>query len=147
MADTATDSAGYSGTVSGFGGSNGADTTEFIELGSVPYSSGVVSANYEPNGAHPTSGGVLIVTSSGATVAEIDLAGRYVTSNFDLTSGAGGSGTIITDPPAPQGGNAHSANIALLGNYIASFAAGGLGGFVVSHGSDIEPLPLGPPYA
>ena len=90
---------------------------------------------------HPTSGGVLIVTSSGATVAEIDLTGRYVTSNFELTSGAGGSGTIITDPPAPQGGEVHSANIALLGNYIASFAAGGHGGFVVSHGLDIEPPP------
>ena len=74
-------------------------------------------------------------------MATIHLAGSYVTSDFQLASGAGGSGTIITDPAVANGGNAHSANIALLGSYIAGFAADGRGGSVVSNAELIEPPP------
>jgi hypothetical protein len=41
--------------------------------------------------------------SSGTTVASIDLVGSYVTSDFKLSAGSGGSGTIITDPKGGQG--------------------------------------------
>jgi hypothetical protein len=39
-------------------------------------------------------------------VARIDLVGSYVTSDFKLSAGIGGSGTIITHP---QGGQAQMA--------------------------------------
>jgi hypothetical protein len=38
------------------------------------------------------------------TVAEIDFAGQYVTSNFHVTSGIGGT-VKITDPAVPNGGS------------------------------------------
>jgi hypothetical protein len=41
-------------------------------------------------------------------------------------SGAGGT-VEITDPTVPSAPQAHSANIALFGNYIANFAAEGHG--------------------
>ena len=37
-------------------------------------------------------------------MATIDLVGSYVTSNFHLAAGNGGSGTIITDPQATIAG-------------------------------------------
>jgi hypothetical protein len=59
--------------------------------------------------------------------------GSYSSSNFMLSAGAGGSGTVITDPPV-VGGGVQNANIALFGNYIAgSFVtAAGQGGAVSS---------------
>lgn len=144
LADTATDSGGYSGTVSGFGGSNGTDTTQFIDLTSVTYSGGEVSASYTANGAHPTSGGVLTVVSSGVTVADINLAGNYTHATFDVVSGANDT-VAITDPsgaalgggtitplgwwtpatlantaPPPLLDFTGASNVALLGSYMAS---------------------------
>ena len=97
LADTAADSAGYGGTVSGFGGLNNTDTTQFIDLTSVTYSAGEVSASYAANASHPTSGGVLTVTSSGVTVADISLAGNYTHAAFDVVSGANNTVEIV-DP-------------------------------------------------
>jgi hypothetical protein len=77
---------------------------------------------------------VLTISSGGSIVATIDFAGAYVTSDFHLSGGSGGSGTIITDPTV-VGGGVQSANIALLGNYIAAgfvTAAGGHGGTIIS---------------
>ena len=71
---------------------------QFIDLTGVTFSSGVVSETYSGN----TTSGVLTVTSGGTTVASIDLIGSYVTSDFHLAAGSGGSGTIITDPQGGQ---------------------------------------------
>jgi len=117
LADTAADSAGYGGTVSGFGGLNNTDTTQFIDLTSVTYSAGVESASYVANASHPTSGGVLTVTSGGVTVADINLAGNYTHAAFDIVSGANNTVEII-DP---------SSNVALLANYMASLFPSPLG--------------------
>jgi len=83
----------------------------------------------------------LTVTSSGTTVGTIAMIGKYATADFHLTSGASGSGTIITDPGVIHGGSVHSANVALLGNYIASFAAVGDAGIVVTSTGQTEALP------
>jgi hypothetical protein len=94
---------------------------------------------------------VLTISSGGNAVASIDFAGSYVTSNFKLSAGPGGSGTIITDPAVPGGGYAtlgYSAgggmlagDAALLGHYIATtfVTPAGSGGILSS-----EP-PLSPP--
>ena len=137
LADTAADSAGYGGTVSGFGGVNNTDTTQFIDLTSVTYSAGVVSASYVANASHPTSGGVLTVMSSGVTVADITLAGNYTHAAFDVVSGANNTVEIV-DPASfiTGGGTATLAstandtpsavdhigavNVALLATYMAS---------------------------
>ena len=128
------DAKAYTGEVVGFGGASHSNHSQFIDLSAIAYVSGVVSGSYKS--------GVLTVTSGGTAVATIHLAGSYVTADFQLASGASGSGTIITDPAVPHGGNAHSANVALLGNYIAGFAADGHGASVVSNAELIEPPPL-----
>jgi hypothetical protein len=63
-------------------------------------------------------------------------------SDFKFSTGASGSGTIITDPSVVAGG-VQSANAALFGNYIAaSFvtAAGGQGGAVFGEEPQTQPL-------
>ena len=52
------------------------------------------------------NGGVLTVTSGAlhAAVAAIDFVGHYVTSNFHVTAGTGGT-VAITDPTVPNGGS------------------------------------------
>jgi hypothetical protein len=88
---------GLSGKVSGFGVSGGishADHTQYIDLTSVGFAAGQISASYTP--ANATSG-TLRVSSGGTVVADITFVGAYVTSNFHISSGAGGS-VQITDP-------------------------------------------------
>ena len=92
------DPTAYTGKVTGFGGSGHSNHNQFIDLTGVTFSSGVVSETYSGN----TTSGVLTVTSGGTTVASIDLIGSYVTSDFHLAAGSGGSGTIITDPQGGQ---------------------------------------------
>jgi hypothetical protein len=84
--------------VSGFGGRNHEDTAEYIDLTSVTFTSGAIGSSYTPNASHPTSGGVLQVTSGGTVVADINLVGNYTFMNFDITSGTSGT-VMITDPP------------------------------------------------
>ena len=132
-------------SISGFGGANHANKFQFIDLASVT-SNASVSVSYVPFASHTS--GTLFVSSGGSTVAEITFLGSgYVTSNFHITSGAGGT-VEITDPLAAQaqggiafgaattlaysqnGGKtdvsltaahgAHAAVIALLGNYMAA---------------------------
>jgi hypothetical protein len=83
--------------------------------------------------------------SGAAIVATIAMVGSYVTSNFTLSAGVVGSGTVITDP---SGGAAHSANLALLGNYIAGslVTAAGQGGAVISNTSQGEQTLLTHPH-
>jgi hypothetical protein len=140
LADTAADSAGYGGTVSGFGGLNNTNTTQFIDLTSVTYSAGAVSASYLANASHPTSGGVLTVTSGGVVVADINLAGNYTHAAFEVVSGAnntveiidpasfiagGGTATLASaanDTPWPIS-HVGAVNVALLANYMAGWFA------------------------
>jgi hypothetical protein len=70
------------------------NTTQFIDLINVT-SAANVSATF--------SAGVLRVSSGTTVVAAIHLAGAYVTSNFHIGSGIGGS-VAITDPAVPNGG-------------------------------------------
>jgi autotransporter passenger strand-loop-strand repeat protein len=137
------DAIAYSGSVSGFG----QNTHQFIDLSQITSNSSV-SLIYTPNSSHPTSSGVLTVSSGGPAVASIDLIGHYVTSDFHVSSGASGSVEIV-DPPVVPGGW-QSPNIALFGNYIAgSFvtAAGGAGGSLASPTSDSQPPLLTHPHA
>ena len=59
------------------------------------------------------SAGVLRVSSGTTVVAAIHLAGAYVTSNFHIGSGIGGS-VAITDPAVPNGGGVVSGPAATL---------------------------------
>jgi hypothetical protein len=127
----------YTGKVSNFGVGSSAhsDHNEQIDLTAVTYSPGAVSETYSGS----TASGVLKVVSGATTVATISMTGAYVTSDFTLTAGSGGSGTVITDPSVVAGG-IQSPNIALFGNYIAgSFViAAGQGGTVVSNTAQCE---------
>jgi hypothetical protein len=82
------------GTVSGFG----QNVHQFIDLTSVSFASGAVSARYSSSTA---SSGVLSVTSGGTAnvVAAIDLIGHYVTSNFHIIAGPGGTVEIRSANP------------------------------------------------
>ncbi|HWX82148.1 MAG TPA: hypothetical protein VNX23_04350 [Bradyrhizobium sp.] len=69
-----------------------------------------MSASYSSSTANS---GVLTVTSGGSAnvVAVIDFIGHYVTSNFHITSGAGGTVEVF-DPPlvgAPPAATVHGA--------------------------------------
>lgn len=122
--DHAGDPLDFKGRVSGFGGVGHANSAHFIDLVSVT-SGASMGLNYLSANAANTSG-TLIVTSGATIVAEITLVGTYVTSNFHLGTGVGGS-VKITDPAMPSDGGV-VANVALFGNYIAgSFAANGPG--------------------
>ncbi len=118
IADKASATSVYAGKISGFGGGNHSNTSQFIDLVSVTYSAGE-TATYSANSSNTS--GVLTVSSGGKAVTEINFVGAYVTSDFHLSAGI--SGTVaITDPPV-VGGGVQSANIALLGNYMASMFA------------------------
>ena len=73
-------------------------------------------------------------------VATIDLIGTYSSGNFHISSGTNGT-VEITDPAVVNGGEVHSANIALFGSYIAGFAGGGHGGLVITSTGQIDPPP------
>ena len=103
LADDAADPTAYTGKVFGFGVSGGishADHTQYIDLTSVSFAAGQISASYTSANASNTSG-TLIVSSGSAVVADITLVGAYVTSNFHISSGAGGT-VEITDPSVAE---------------------------------------------
>ena len=75
----------------------GSNHNQFIDLTAVK-SSTTVHLAYTPNSSHPTSSGVLTVTSGGHAVASINMVGHYVTTNFHLGAGPGGD-VRISDPP------------------------------------------------
>jgi Glycosyl hydrolase family 12 len=134
LSDTRDDPTAFGGTVSGFG----QNVHQFIELTDVASSGATLS--YVSN---TSSTGVLTVSSGGAAVASIDLAGHYVTSNFHISSGAGGSVEIV-DPPVVAGGFVQSANIALFGCYVAaSFVTAADGATLIAETPETtSPAPL-----
>ena len=88
---------------------------------------------------------MLTITSGGHTVASLHLVGPYVTSNFTLSSGAGGS-TEIIDPPVA--GGVGSANAALFGSYMAASFVSAAGQFdgaaVATEGQTPHPVLTNP---
>jgi autotransporter passenger strand-loop-strand repeat protein len=99
IADTSADPTAFDGTVSGFGGANHANHTQFIDLLGVVFSAGQISSGYTSAGGS----GTLTVSSGGHLVASITLIGNYSAGSFHITSGI--SGTVkITDPGVVNGG-------------------------------------------
>jgi hypothetical protein len=111
IADTKGDPTAFTGVMSGFGGTSHANHTQFIDLVSVTSAASQIAVSYT---SVSNSSGTLTVTSGGSTVAEITLSGNYVTSDFHVSAGTGGT-VEITDPTV-VGGGVQSANIALFGN-------------------------------
>jgi hypothetical protein len=167
LADDAADTTAYTGKVSGFGVSGGishADHTQYIDLTSVTFSAGQISASYASANASNTSG-TLMVSSGGTLVADITLVGKYVTSNFHISSGVGGT-VEITDPAVVEqpsgnapatiaGGNVLDINTPDTGKVIfgegggtlqldqpATFA-GTLAGFGTTDGIDLPGIGFG----
>jgi autotransporter passenger strand-loop-strand repeat protein len=112
IADKAGATSAYSGTISGFGGLAHSNKFQYIDLTSVSYVAGTITDSY--------SAGVLTVSSAGTTVATIDIAGSYVTSNFHVGSGAGGT-VEITDPAS-----------------VATVSSGGIAGGKTIEGGTLE---------
>ena len=165
--DRAGHATAYAGRVSGFGGVSHTNTSQFIDLESVTFSAGKIGSSYTPINA---SSGTLTVTSGGTVVAKIAFAGKYVASDFHVTSDGTGH-VLITDPGVPFGGgatlgfaadgNQHggtlpitlgtAATAALFGHYIAgSLLAGtrayGCGLAVEAAASAGQPPHLTPPH-
>jgi hypothetical protein len=91
----------------------GGDTAQFIDFASV--SSGAsASLQYRPANAANTSG--TLTVTDGAHSASVLLVGNY-TSNSFVTSAAGDGSPEVFDPPVAT---VHSANVALLVNYMAA---------------------------
>jgi uncharacterized repeat protein (TIGR03803 family) len=119
------DASAYSGKISGFG----SNTSQFIDLTKIDAAGARVS--YKANSTN--TGGVLTVFRGSQTVASINMVGKYTTASFHLGAD-GGNHLEITDPPVVAGG-VHSANIALLGNYMAASVVtppGGQGGALIA---------------
>jgi hypothetical protein len=144
LADDAADTSAYTGKVSGFGVSGGishADHTQYIDLTSVTSAAGI-TLSYTPANASNASG-TLMVSSGGTVVADITLVGKYVTSNFHISSGAGGT-VEITDPSvvAQKPGNAPATIATLQLDWPASFA-GTVAGLATRDGIDLPGIGFG----
>ena len=160
ISDAPGNTSAFGGTVSGFG----QNVHQFINLTSVHFVSGVVSARYSSSTANS---GVLTVTSGGSAnvVAVIDLSGHYVTSNFHITSGSSGTVEIFDPPVGVQQttfgshqtlgyiekiaetaiGDILAGKFALLCNYMASEFAntiGGHAGTLPTEPQQMEQLPV-----
>src|SRR5262249_4108418 len=96
----------FTGRVSGFGGLNHSNHTQFIDLVSVT-SDNTVSLSYVSANAANTSG-TLFVSSGGVRVAAITMVGHYASGNFHITAGTDGH-VAITDPAVPNGGSVEPA--------------------------------------
>ena len=92
---------------------------QFFDLTRVGFVSGAVSESYSSSTA---SSGALTVTSGGSAnvAAEIDFSGHYVTSNFHVIAGPGGTVKIFDPPTASQPPTVVSADLALFVNYLAA---------------------------
>ena len=83
IADTHVNPNAFTGTVSGFGGVNHANHTQFIDLVSVTSAAHAISFSYVSAGGS----GTLTVSSGGAVVASIEFIGNYSSGNFHVTAG------------------------------------------------------------
>jgi autotransporter passenger strand-loop-strand repeat protein len=130
--------------ISGFGVSGGvshSDHHEYIDFTAI----GAGATFTYTSGAGNTSG--TLTVSSGGVSASVELIGSYTSGNF--SSGTLNGSIEITDPAVYHDHLGHGANIALLGGYIASFAAEGHGGSVITDAlqADLQPPLLAHPQA
>jgi hypothetical protein len=110
IADTASNTTAFTGTVSGFGGVGHTNQAQFIDLLLVT-SDATVSVNFVAAVSHTS--GALMVSSGGQLVANIDLVGVYSTGDFRLSSGV--SGTVkISDPAVVGGGSVDTSSAAMV---------------------------------
>ena len=101
----------FSSEIFNFTGNGSLSGSDQIDLKDVKYNS--VKDSY--------ANGVLTVTDGGGDVARLSFNGSYTLANFDLASDGLG-GTTVYDPPVLQPCNA---NVALLGQYMASSLGAG----------------------
>ncbi len=95
IADKAGATSAYAGKISGFGGVNHANTTQYIDLTSVT-SGADISFNYTSANTSNTSG--TLTVSNGSTLeASIQFVGSYSAGDFHIVSGSDGT-VAITDP-------------------------------------------------
>jgi hypothetical protein len=97
------DSKHYTGTISGFG----TNTIQSIDLTDIDFASATES----------WANGTLTIKDSLGDVAHIKFIGSHTLASFNFADDGQG-GVLITDPPVQS--KAHSANIALLANYMAT---------------------------
>ena len=117
---------------SGFGTSAHSDPSEFIVFKQI--GAGATMTYTSANAANTS--GTLIVSSGGATVSAT-LVGNYMSRDFVPITSAGHFG--VTDPATPP--PPYSANIALLGNYMAASLlrpADGLAGTIITEATLLQ---------
>ncbi len=135
IADMPGHASAFSGSVTGFGGSDHSNHAQFIDLTQVVSSAGVITSRYVSANSGNTSG-TLFVSSGGTLVAAIKMVGNYSAGNFVITSGNGGT-VAITDPGVANGGSvnpgaapafdAHSGIIALGAQTTLAYGEDGAG--------------------
>ena len=101
----------FSAEIFGFTGNGSLSGSDQIDLKGINYNT--VADSY--------ANGVLTVTDGTGDTAKLSFNGSYTLANFDFASDGAG-GTIVYDPPVPpsSGTTPSIANMALLGNYMAS---------------------------
>ena len=120
----------YDGLISGF--STTKDRLDFTGL------------TFEGNTTPATrlvDGNTVLTVTEGADEVSVMLAGNHTGDHFTVARDSG-TGTMITDPAVPHGGEVHIANFALFGSYIASFTTSGDGGLTAASMGQTEPPPL-----
>ena len=90
--------AGFTGQISGFTGTSA--TSDAIDLKGLAFDSAMQWV-YTENRAG--TGGSLTISEGSTTVDTLNFAGNYTTANFNVQSDGNG-GTLVTDPPAKNGG-------------------------------------------
>src|SRR6185437_2516304 len=108
IADDSTNSASFSGKVSGFGGANHSNHKQFIDLVSVASAANTISLSYVSAPSHTS--GTLFVSSGGAVVAAINMVGAYSSANFSALADSNGKVKIV-DPTVPNGGSVSSGSV------------------------------------
>src|SRR5262249_19799478 len=88
-------SAGFAAAIIGFAGDGTLANSDQIDLKDINYGSSSFSESFDA--ASDT-----LTVSDGTNSAALHCVGSYVAQNFSFTSD-GGSGTIVYDPPVPQG--------------------------------------------
>ena len=89
IADTSGHTSAFSGRVSGFGGSDHSNQTQFIDLISVTSAANTISLSYVSAASHTS--GTLFVSSGGAVVAAINMVGAYTSANFSARADGHGN--------------------------------------------------------
>jgi fibronectin-binding autotransporter adhesin len=98
--DSPNDVSAFTGAVSGFGGANHANHTQFIDLTSVSFTSGQIHLSY----TSAAGSGTLSVVSGATVVARIKMSGSYTSANFSAKADSDGNVEIV-DPTVPNGGS------------------------------------------